>query len=813
MKSSPAVSLLLTNLQLLDYYSSDEAFPISVETFTSLKNKGKAFEHIVHHLFHVFQPAEAATRFHACWPIYEPVQSRELRNVVFKWLTDLKPYKQCITHTPSLALLTPLTLAHQSSLTRLLASRNASKTQWSSFQILLKEKEANLLRLASEYPPHSEDPNAARQGEVEIVAKWINNWLGDERWLDVLSKGDPDFKRDKLLEMGYDKALARHRNFIEDDHMGKATAATASTAGLKNLEKQVEEQKKRVSELKKLRESAMKSLGQVKTELYGDQETSTQDAAPPTRDGLQVTFRDHTDLNVAQLPNATSRITSNDAGTEYSVLLQDVLAELQAVDSAKRRRRPRPIITPFKPPTSQSDTVLEVKGDGPLRKTLLPQLTNKSTKPITGLPKANYSLPTGRATIIKARPTPEAFQSTEQPATPNRKSVTEESDSYWNDRQNKSQDNRVVRSPSSADLWTAASSSLSSPPSLPPPKTRRQYNPGHSPERFQSNSPTFPHEKFSDINESIIMTPHRSRAANVSVTTESTTGPDYTPKSRPEISRSGIEDDELTPKPSVYKKPSQRDQFQKYHSFEDSELLTEQILSKVTNSTYSPELQSSARRPSASPTRINRFGFGFRSPDVSPAKNPASGFNVFEHSELLSFASPGPLSSSSSLPSVIPLHQSSPDYKSTSSSNKHPQRRGSHTLSSSDNSAVYSPYKLRVDTVETSSDHSNFVHPDTTPKEELLMSEDYNSVFKSRPKVALSPPFTPTAQPSVRNNRVGSTHTRLSPEFMSLNSAANTSESEDGADMEGNSSAMRAFRFASPASSSTGGSRIPGRKL
>jgi len=60
MKASPAVSLLLTNLQLLDYYSSDGVFPISIETFTSLKNKGKAFEHIIHHLFHVYQPTEAA---------------------------------------------------------------------------------------------------------------------------------------------------------------------------------------------------------------------------------------------------------------------------------------------------------------------------------------------------------------------------------------------------------------------------------------------------------------------------------------------------------------------------------------------------------------------------------------------------------------------------------------------------------------------------------------------------------------------------------------------------------------------------------
>jgi hypothetical protein len=32
----------------------------------------------------------------------------------------------------------------------------------------------------------------------------------------------------------------------------------------------------------------------------------------------------------------------------------------------------------------------------------------------------------------------------------------------------------------------------------------------------------------------------------------------------------------------------------------------------------------------------------------------------------------------------------------------------------------------------------------TTPKEDLLLSSDYNSVFKSRPKIALSPKFSPS---------------------------------------------------------------------
>lgn len=39
---------------------------------------------------------------------------------------------------------------------------------------------------------------------------------------------------------------------------------------------------------------------------------------------------------------------------------------------------------------------------------------------------------------------------------------------------------------------------------------------------------------------------------------------------------------------------------------------------------------------------------------------------------------------------------------------------------------------------------------DKTRKEDLLLSSDYNSVFKSRPKIAVSPPFTPSGgSPSI----------------------------------------------------------------
>lgn len=103
------------------------------------------------------------------------------------------------------------------------------------------------------------------------------------------------------------------------------------------------------------------------------------------------------------------------------------------------------------------------------------------------------------------------------------------------------------------------------------------------------------------------------------------------------------------------------------------------------------------------------------------------------------------------------------------------------------------------------------ISTDTTPKEELFVSEDYNSVFKSRPKVALSPSFSPIPQSGL-GVRQGLGRGRLSPDYMSLNSAASTSGSEDGSDKGKINPHSRGFDFDSPSTGARGrigGSRIP----
>ncbi|BFZ63002.1 hypothetical protein YB2330_004114 [Saitoella coloradoensis] len=80
----------LTLLGVIEKAKKDHELDIGLETFTSVKNKGKAMEVIVYHLFKELSSSECRKRFDQCWPIYQPIQTKEFRNVTFKWLSDLK---------------------------------------------------------------------------------------------------------------------------------------------------------------------------------------------------------------------------------------------------------------------------------------------------------------------------------------------------------------------------------------------------------------------------------------------------------------------------------------------------------------------------------------------------------------------------------------------------------------------------------------------------------------------------------------------------------------------------------------------------
>ncbi|KIW32276.1 uncharacterized protein PV07_03835 [Cladophialophora immunda] len=92
-------ALHLLNLDLLsDWPNISESIflpPTKASTNTSTtpalpQNRTKSLEWALYHLFRLYSPSEAASRLSSCFPPATPIQSRDLRAGLYKWLTELK---------------------------------------------------------------------------------------------------------------------------------------------------------------------------------------------------------------------------------------------------------------------------------------------------------------------------------------------------------------------------------------------------------------------------------------------------------------------------------------------------------------------------------------------------------------------------------------------------------------------------------------------------------------------------------------------------------------------------------------------------
>lgn len=86
------------------------------------------------------------------------------------------------------------------------------------------------------------------------MQKWRNNWLGDQRWLDILLRGDPEHMRDRFFELPFEKALAKHHHFKNG-----LLETVNGEISLRALEKQVQEQKSRLGELQQMRQETLRA--------------------------------------------------------------------------------------------------------------------------------------------------------------------------------------------------------------------------------------------------------------------------------------------------------------------------------------------------------------------------------------------------------------------------------------------------------------------------------------------------------------------------------------------------------------------------
>lgn len=188
----------------------------------------------------------------------------------------------------------------------ILEAHRTAKAQWESFTRLLEEKEAAVAAMVEMIPSEEEEAAAAeaekpekrsrpRGYEENIRRKWENNWLGDPRWLDIILNGDPESTRDRFLELPFEQAW-ENRQYFES-----GTMAATPAVSLKGLENQVAEQRRRVAEIRKLRELSLTGVSSpVKSGAMSPGKMAPGEQKEKKK-GLGVEFTRHQDLHMKDM--------------------------------------------------------------------------------------------------------------------------------------------------------------------------------------------------------------------------------------------------------------------------------------------------------------------------------------------------------------------------------------------------------------------------------------------------------------------------------------------------------------------------------
>lgn len=194
-------------------------------------------------------------------------------------------------------MLVPLVVAHRARLGRLVEERRRAKERWRRMAVVLDEREAAIAGRGVE----TEQEEVVRgltgrekAAEDTVRRRWKTNWLGDPRWLEIVLDGDSEEVRDRMLEGSFSEALQR---------VGE-TPPPPPSVSLKGLENQVEEQRKRVAEIRKLREL---TTGVAVVTSGAALKLVPPPAPAADRMGLHVEFRKHQGLGLRDMAGLARR--------------------------------------------------------------------------------------------------------------------------------------------------------------------------------------------------------------------------------------------------------------------------------------------------------------------------------------------------------------------------------------------------------------------------------------------------------------------------------------------------------------------------
>lgn len=436
--SPPNVSLFLTNLRLLDLDLRPDWPDLNLLTLTNKdaaqgqKKRVQCVEWALYQLFALWDPEEARNKLQPFFPPLEQTQSVNLRAALLRCLEQAKKngvlgrdtvlrktmldeckgerleevlavfssavLKRVATEeqlnskaypavAQALALenrgytgertdLSSLIIAHKVSLKNKLDRKTASRAQYKHFAQLLdsREQDITIRRDRANANVHqSKIPKLSAASKQEIRRAVRTNWSGNERWMEALLYGDTKSQKDGVLTAPFDRVWRRVRSDRLDE--------LEDTSGglLEQLDSRVRAQQARLVKWQSFRKEMFSDV------VDQPKENATGRVGPQR--GIDLGFGAHEGLHLGRMsPRKLVSAKKPQLTPEYRTLVDSLQAELnksqgQVVPTFGRlRRREQPLKSSIQSSSSEKpaeETVSELSElEEELAKTSLP-LRNK----------------------------------------------------------------------------------------------------------------------------------------------------------------------------------------------------------------------------------------------------------------------------------------------------------------------------------------------------------------------------------------------------------------------------------------------------
>lgn len=438
--SSPTnVSLFLTNLRLLDLDLRPDWPGLNLLTLTDKdatqgqKKRVQCVEWALYQLFALWDPEEARNKLQPFFPPLEQTQSVNLRAALLRCLEQAKKngvlgrdtvlrktmldeckgerleevlavfsstvLKKVVTEeqlnsknypavAQALALenrgytgertdLSSLIIAYKVSLKNKLDQKTDSRAQYKHFAQLLDSKERGITSRRDAYVQRSKIPKLSETSKQEIRRAVRTNWTGNERWMEALLYGDTKSQNDGVLTTPFDCVWRRVRSDRLDE-LGDTSGGL-----LEQLDNRVRAQQARLDKWQSFRKEMFSDVvDQPKGNATGH--------VGPQR-GIDLGFGAHEGLHLGRMsPRKLASAKKSHISPQYMTLVDGLEMELnksqgQVVSTfSQLRRREQPL----------KSSIHSSSGEKPAEETVseLSELEEELAK--TSLPLRNKPLET-----------------------------------------------------------------------------------------------------------------------------------------------------------------------------------------------------------------------------------------------------------------------------------------------------------------------------------------------------------------------------------------------------------------------------------